>query len=79
MNTKQKFLELVLSDFLSKRDSLEMDFNMVLNDETMRVEKKKKQVINIISEMNEINGKIEILSGFLLQVLPNNEDENNNN
>ena len=31
MNQKVKFLELVLSDLVSERDTLEMDLNEVLN------------------------------------------------
>ena len=41
MNTKIKFLEIMLSDLVSHRDTLELELNRVLNDDDSAVKEKK--------------------------------------
>ena len=43
MNQKIKFLEIVLSDLISERDTLEMDLNYILNND----KKNKRKEIGI--------------------------------
>jgi hypothetical protein len=77
MNTKLKFLQILLSDLISKRDTLELDINRVLNDETLPIEDKKNQFDFILSNITLTNNKIQMLSEYMSAF--NNVDTNNNN
>lgn len=77
MNTKIKFLEIVLSDLISKRDTLELDLNRVLNDNSMVTEIKKTEFDHILSTITVTNNKIQMLSEYMSTF--NNVDTNNNN
>jgi len=44
MNQKVKFLELVLSDLVSERDTLEIDLNYILNSIDKRTKEKKNRI-----------------------------------
>jgi hypothetical protein len=77
MNTKLKFLQIVLSDLISKRDTLELDLNRVLNDDSMITENKKTEFDYILSTITVTNNKIQMLSEYMSAF--NNVDTNNNN
>ena len=77
MNTKIKFLQIVLSDLISKRDTLELDLNRVLNDDSMITENKKTEFDYILSTITVTNNKIQMLSEYMSVF--NNMDINNNN
>ncbi len=77
MNTKLKFLQILLSDLISKRDTLELDINRVLNDDSLPIEDKKNQFDFILSNITLTNNKIQMLSEYMSAF--NNVDTNNNN
>ena len=77
MNTKIKFLQIVLSDLISKRDTLELDLNRVLNDEKTQTDNKKTEFDFILSTITVTNNKIQMLSEYMSVF--NNMDINNNN
>jgi hypothetical protein len=75
MNPKVKFLEIVLSDLVSNRDTLELELNRVLNTDTSIINK-KIDFDNLLSNIVENNNKIKMLSEYM-SIL--NSDLNNNN
>jgi hypothetical protein len=75
MNTKLKFLQIMLSDLISERDSLELDINRILNDETKPTIHKKIDFDNLLGKISETNSKINMLSEYMGSL---NNDENNN-
>jgi hypothetical protein len=77
MNTKIKFLEIVLSDLISKRDTVELELNRVLNDDNLRTEDKKYEFDKSLSDITETNNKIQMLSEYMSTF--NSVDINNNN
>ena len=83
MNQKVKFLELVLSDLVSERDTLEMDLNYILNNVSERTNKRKKEFTNILGDIVDTNNKIKTLSEYLStpdlqeEVIDNNSNNNN--
>jgi hypothetical protein len=77
MNTKIKFLEIVLSDLISKRDTVELELNRVLNDDDLRTEDKKYEFDKSLSDITETNNKIQMLSEYMSTF--NSVDINNNN
>jgi hypothetical protein len=77
MNTKIKFLEIVLSDLISKRDTVELELNRVLNDDDLRTEDKKYEFDKLLSDITETNNKIQMLSEYMSTF--NSVDINNNN
>ena len=62
MNSRLKFLQIVLSDLISKRDTLELDLNRVLNDEKTQTDNKKTEFDFILSTITVTNNKIQMLS-----------------
>lgn len=68
MNNKVKFLEIVLSDLVSQRDTAEMDLNFVLNSDNNKTENKKTEFISVLDEIVNINNKIHTLSEYLAQI-----------
>ena len=68
MNNKVKFLEIVLSDLVSQRDTAEMDLNFVLNSDNNKTENKKTEFISVLDEIVNINNKIQTLSEYLAQI-----------
>lgn len=79
MNLKLKFLEIMLSDLISERDSYEMDLNIFIGLEIETSEKKIK-INKILDNIALINNKIEILSELITSLGDySNKDENNNN
>ena len=83
MNQKVKFLELVLSDLVSERDTLEMDLNYILNNVSERTNKRKKEFTDILGGIVDTNNKIKTLSEYLStpdlqeEVIDNNSNNNN--
>jgi hypothetical protein len=77
MNSRLKFLQIVLSDLISKRDTLELDLNRVLNDEKTQTDNKKTEFDFILSTITVTNNKIQMLSEYMSVF--NNMDINNNN
>jgi hypothetical protein len=77
MNNKIKFLQIVLSDLISKRDTLELDLNRVLNDDNLRTEDKKTDFDLLLSSITVTNNKIQMLSEYMSAF--NNVDTNNKN
>ena len=83
MNQKVKFLELVLSDLVSERDTLEMDLNYILNNVSERTNKRKKEFTDILGDIVDTNNKIKTLSEYLStpdlqeEVIDNNSNNNN--
>lgn len=80
MNAKIKFLEVVLSDLVSHRDTLELELNRILNSEDSPVVHKKIDFDRVLGEISENNNKIQILSEYLnsLANIGVNTENNNN-
>ena len=51
MNNNIKFLEIVLSDLISERDTLEIDLNYVLNNNVGKTKNKKKRFKKVLQEI----------------------------
>jgi hypothetical protein len=77
MNSKLKFLQIVLSDLISKRDTLELDLNRVLNDEKIPTDSRKNEFDSILSTITVTNNKIQMLSEYMSAF--KDVDINNNN
>tara|TARA_Y100000310_G_scaffold336896_1_gene422604 strand:- start:461 stop:709 length:249 start_codon:yes stop_codon:yes gene_type:complete len=78
MNQRVKFLELVLSDLVSERDTLEMDLNFILNNEEKKTKNKKKEFNNVLKGIVNVNNKIKTLSEYITILTPQEEFVNNN-
>ena len=65
MNNKIQFLELVLSDLVSERDTSEMDLNHILNNSEKRTKEKKNEFKEILGSIVDINNKIKTLSEYI--------------
>lgn len=68
MNNKVKFLELVLADLVSDRDTLEMDLNEVLNTTRKKTQSKKDDFTDVLGSIVNVNNKIKTLSDYLTQL-----------
>jgi hypothetical protein len=75
MNSKLKFLEIVLSDLISQRDTLELELNRILNKEDMSISEKKDSFDEILLLITINNNKIQMLGDFMSSITPK---ENNN-
>jgi len=71
MNSKVKFLEIMLSDLISHRDTLELELNRVLNSDDTIIHK-KMDFDKLLGEITETNSKISLLSDFMSNVVQNN-------
>jgi len=68
MNNKIKFLEILLADLVAKRDTLELDLNIILNqDSKKRVTEQKNDFEEVLGEIVNVNNKIKTLSEYLTQ------------
>ena len=76
MNTKVKFLQIMLSDLVSERDTLEIELNRVLNNVESSTIHKKIDFDKLLGEISKTNGKINMLSEYMGSL--NNEENNNN-
>ena len=65
MNQRIKFLELVLSDLVSERDTLELDLNFVLNSTTLRILERKEEFNQTLEKIVQVNNKIKTLSEYI--------------
>ena len=71
MNNKVKFLEIVLSDLVSERDTFELDLNNILNSSQFKnIKLQKKEFVTILGHIVETNNKIKTLSEYLTQLTP---------
>lgn len=75
MNNKIKFLELVLADLVSERDTLELDLNDILNLSTKTTKEKKIDFNEVLGEIVVVNNKIKTLSDYLTQLTQTTELE----
>lgn len=79
MNTKIKFLEIVLSDLVSQRDTLELELNRILNKEE-NFSIKKNEFDGVLTQITITNHKIQMLSDYLTTLGSlGDKTENNNN
>jgi hypothetical protein len=78
MNNKLKFLEIMLSDLVSERDTKEIELNRVLNDETSPIIHRKIDFDNLLGDITMTNNKIKTLSEYM-GTLMDPELNNNNN
>jgi len=84
MNQRIKFLEIMLSDLVSERDTIEMELNRVLNDETLPTTHKKIEFDKLLGDITVTNNKIKTLSEYISILTPeigiiNTEETQNNN
>ena len=77
MNQRIKFLELVLSDLVSDRDTSEMDLNFILNNDEKKTKNKKKEFNNVLKGIVNVNNKIKTLSEYITVLTPQEEFVNN--
>tara|TARA_Y100001980_G_C14239646_1_gene88842 strand:+ start:153 stop:404 length:252 start_codon:yes stop_codon:yes gene_type:complete len=68
MKSKIKFLEIVLSDLISERDTLELDLNYILNNSLFEAKKKKKKFEGVLESIVNVNNKINTLTEYLAQI-----------
>jgi len=76
MNTKVKFLQIMLSDLVSERDTLELELNRILNDVESPTIHKKIDFDKLLGKISKTNSKINMLSEYMGSL--NNEENNNN-
>tara|TARA_R100000734_G_C3319122_1_gene114346 strand:+ start:5491 stop:5739 length:249 start_codon:yes stop_codon:yes gene_type:complete len=72
MNNKIKFLEIVLSDLISERDTLELDLNYTLNNLSVEARKRKEKFVKILESIVNVNNKINTLTEYLAQITATN-------
>jgi len=77
MNNKLKFLEIMLSDLVSERDTKEIELNRVLNDETSPIIHRKIDFDNLLDDITMTNNKIKTLSEYMGTLM--DPELNNNN
>ena len=75
MNTKLKFLEIMLSDLVSERDTLELELNRILNDVETSTIHKKIDFDKLLGRITKTNTKINMMSEYMGSI---SNDENNN-
>jgi len=78
MNNKLKFLEIMLSDLVSERDTLELELNRILNDENPPIIDRKIDFDMVLDSITMTNSKIKTLSEYM-GTLVTPELNNNNN
>ena len=72
MNNKIKFLEIVLSDLISERDTLELDLNYTLNNLSVEARERKEKFVKILESIVNVNNKINTLTEYLAQITATN-------
>jgi 5'-deoxynucleotidase YfbR-like HD superfamily hydrolase len=75
MNPKIKFIEIVLSDLISHRDTLELELNRIINETEKSIVHKKIDFDKLLGDIVENNNKIQLLSEYLGSL---KTEENNN-
>lgn len=68
MNKKIRLLEILLSELVSERDTLEMDLNNVLNGTYNSTQKQKEKFSLVLEKIVNVNNKIKTLSEYLTQI-----------
>jgi|TARA_Y100000592_G_C5225127_1_gene201243 hypothetical protein len=68
MNKRIKLLEILLSELVSERDTLEMDLNIVLNSSPKTTQQQKDEFSLILEKIVNVNNKIKTLSEYLAQI-----------
>jgi hypothetical protein len=68
MNKKIKFLEILLSELVSERDTLEMDLNIILNNTPTSTQHQKEEFSLVLEKIVNVNNKIKTLSEYLTQI-----------
>ena len=68
MNKKIRLLEILLSELVSERDTLEMDLNNVLNGTYTSTQKQKEKFSLVLEKIVNVNNKIKTLSEYLTQI-----------
>ena len=63
-----KLLEILLSELVSERDTLEMDLNIVLNSSPKTTQQQKDEFSLILEKIVNVNNKIKTLSEYLAQI-----------
>jgi hypothetical protein len=77
MNNKLKFLEIMLSDLVSERDTLELELNRILNDENPPIIDRKIDFDMVLDSITMTNSKIKTLSEYMGTLVT--PELNNNN
>lgn len=77
MNNKLKFLEIMLSDLVSERDTLELELNRILNDENPPIIHRKIDFDMVLDSITMTNSKIKTLSEYMGTLVT--PELNNNN
>ena len=77
MNNKLKFLEIMLSDLVSERDTQELELNRILNDENPPIIHRKIDFDKVLDSITKTNSKIKTLSEYMGTLV--NPELNNNN
>ena len=68
MNKRIKLLEILLSELVSERDTLEMDLNIVLNSSPKTTQQQKDEFSLILEKIVNVNNKIKTLGEYLAQI-----------
>ena len=68
MNKKIRLLEIMLSELVSERDTLEMDLNNTLNGTYKCTHKQKEKFSLVLEKIVNVNNKIKTLSEYLTQI-----------
>jgi len=68
MNKKIRLLEILLSELVSERDTLEMDLNNILNGTYKTTQKQKEKFSLVLEKIVNVNNKIKTLSEYLTQI-----------
>jgi hypothetical protein len=68
MNKKIRLLEILLSELVSERDTLEMDLNNTLNGTYKSTHKQKEKFSLVLEKIVNVNNKIKTLSEYLTQI-----------
>ncbi len=80
MNNKVKFLQIIMAELISKRDTLEIDLNDVLNSNHYKNSNERKiDFDSVLGELTETNNKITVMSEYLTQVTPEPKNMENEN
>jgi|TARA_R110000796_G_scaffold180521_2_gene297078 hypothetical protein len=78
MNDKIRFLEIMLSDMVSHRDTLEMELTRLLNEENVPIIHKKIDFDKTLDDIVLTNNKIKTLSEYMTSVGQISDVDNNN-
>ena len=69
----------MLSDLVSQRDTMEMELNRILNDETPPIIRRKIDFDKLLGDITMTNNKIKTLSEYMGTLMDPEINNNNNN